>query len=83
MACLFSIHFCKHHCTLSQKPFTEEEKLTSLTARLNELNALLNVDKRENEIRWGRTGRGGADKAESKRHGALKARAEKQPLLQK
>ena len=32
------------------KPFNQEEELQSKTARLNELNALLNVDKRENEI---------------------------------
>ena len=33
-----------------EKPFNQEEKLKTKTARLNELNALLNVDKRENEI---------------------------------
>lgn len=33
-----------------QRPFPQEEELTTKTARLNELNALLNVDKRENEI---------------------------------
>jgi len=32
------------------KPFAQEEELKEKTARLNELNALLNVDKRENEI---------------------------------
>ena len=32
------------------KPFNQEEELKTKTARLNELNALLNVDKRENEI---------------------------------
>ena len=32
------------------KPFNQEEELQTKTARLNELNALLNVDKRENEI---------------------------------
>lgn len=32
------------------KPFSQEEELKAKTARLNELNALLNVDKRENEI---------------------------------
>ena len=32
------------------KPFNQEEELTAKTVRLNELNALLNVDKRENEI---------------------------------
>ena len=33
-----------------EKPFNQEEDLKTKTARLNELNALLNVDKRENEI---------------------------------
>ena len=33
-----------------EKPFNQEEELKTKTARLNELNALLNVDKRENEI---------------------------------
>ncbi len=33
-----------------EKPFNQEEELQTKTARLNELNALLNVDKRENEI---------------------------------
>ena len=33
-----------------QKPFPQEEELAAKTARLNELNALLNLDKRENEI---------------------------------
>ena len=33
-----------------EKPFNQEEELKAKTARLNELNALLNVDKRENEI---------------------------------
>ena len=32
------------------KPFNQEEELQTKTARLNELNALLNVDKCENEI---------------------------------
>ena len=32
------------------KPFAQEDELKEKTARLNELNALLNVDKRENEI---------------------------------
>lgn len=32
------------------KPFNQEEELQTKTARLNELNALLNVDKRDNEI---------------------------------
>ena len=33
-----------------QKPFSQEEELAAKTARLNELNALLNLDKSENEI---------------------------------
>jgi hypothetical protein len=33
-----------------EKPFSREDKLKEKEARLNELNALLNVDKKENEI---------------------------------
>ena len=33
-----------------QKPFPQEAELAAKTARLNELNALLNLDKKENEI---------------------------------
>lgn len=33
-----------------QKPFPQEEELKTKTARLNELNVMLNLDKRENEI---------------------------------
>mgnify|MGYP001027412482 FL=1 len=33
-----------------QKPFPQEEELKTKTERLNELNALLNLDKKENEI---------------------------------
>lgn len=33
-----------------QKPFPQEEELKAKTERLNELNALLNLDKKENEI---------------------------------
>ena len=33
-----------------ERPFPQEEELKANTDRLNELNALLNVDKRENEI---------------------------------
>ena len=32
------------------KPFAQEDELKEKTARLNELNTLLNIDKRENEI---------------------------------
>lgn len=33
-----------------QKPFPQEDELKAKTARLNELNAMLNLDKQENEI---------------------------------
>ena len=33
-----------------QKPFVQEEELKSKLARLDELNILLNMDKKENEI---------------------------------
>ena len=33
-----------------EKPFTKEEELRAKTARLDELNILLNMDKKENEI---------------------------------
>ena len=33
-----------------ERPFPQEEELKTKTAGLNELNALLNVDKRENEV---------------------------------
>lgn len=33
-----------------RKPFPHEEELKTRSARLNELNALLNLDKTENEI---------------------------------
>lgn len=39
-----------------QKPFSQEEELAAKTARLNELNALLNLDKSENEIVDGERG---------------------------
>ena len=39
-----------------QKPFPQEEELAAKTARLNELNALLNLDKSENEIVDGERG---------------------------
>ena len=34
----------------AERPFPQEEEWKAKTDRLNELNALLNVDKRENEI---------------------------------
>ena len=49
-----------------QKPFNQEEELQTKTARLNELNALLNVDKRENEIVGGEPDEG-AELNEKKR----------------
>jgi predicted nucleic acid-binding Zn-ribbon protein len=33
-----------------KKPFAQEKELRTKTARLNELNALLDVDKRDNEL---------------------------------
>ena len=39
-----------------QKPFPQEEELKTKSARLNELNAMLNLDKRENEIVGGERG---------------------------
>ena len=39
-----------------QKPFPQEEELAAKTARLNELNALLNLDKKENEFVDGERG---------------------------
>lgn len=39
-----------------QKPFSQEEELKTKSARLNELNAMLNLDKRENEIIDGERG---------------------------
>ena len=33
-----------------EKPFAKEDELNAKLARLNELNALLNLDKRENEL---------------------------------
>ena len=34
----------------AQKPFAQEEELKTKTARLNELNAMLNLDHKDNEI---------------------------------
>ena len=34
----------------TEKPFAKEEELRAKTARLDELNILLNMDKKENEI---------------------------------
>ena len=39
-----------------QKPFSQEEELKAKSERLNELNAMLNLDKRENEIVDGERG---------------------------
>lgn len=33
-----------------EKPFSKEEELKAKTARLDELNILLNLDKKENEV---------------------------------
>lgn len=43
-----------------EKPFAQEEELKQKLARLNELNAMLNVDKRENEIVGGEPDEGEA-----------------------
>ena len=50
-----------------EKPFNQEEELKTKTARLNELNALLNVDKRENEIVGGEPDEG--DELNEKKRG--------------
>ena len=39
-----------------QKPFPQEEELKTKSARLNELNAMLDLDKRETEIVDGERG---------------------------
>jgi len=44
------IHQAEHAKEEVQKPFVHEEELKQKQKRLNELNALLNVDKRENEL---------------------------------
>lgn len=41
-----------------ERPFPQEEELKVKTDRLNELNALLNVDKREKEIVGGEPDKG-------------------------
>lgn len=43
-----------------EKPFAKEEELRAKTARLNELNILLNMDKKENEIVGGEPDEGEA-----------------------
>ena len=48
-----------------ERPFPQEEELKAKTDRLNELNALLNVDKRENEIVGGEPD--GGDKTPEKK----------------
>ena len=49
------------------KPFAKEEELTQKTARLNELNALLSLDKHENEIVGGDLEEGEDDSLERPR----------------
>lgn len=39
-----------------QQPFPQEEELKTKTERLNELNAVLNLDKKDNEIVDGERG---------------------------
>ena len=43
-----------------EKPFAKEEELRAKTARLDELNILLNMDKKENEIVGGEPDEGEA-----------------------
>ena len=50
-----------------QKPFPQEEELKSKTERLNELNALLNLDKKENEIVDGERGEGEPQRSSDER----------------
>ena len=50
-----------------EKPFEKEEELKSKTARLDELNILLNMDKRENEIVGGEPDEGEAELPEKKK----------------
>ena len=50
------------------KPFNQEEELQTKTARLNELNALLNVDKRENEIVGGEPDEGDEEPTPKKKN---------------
>ena len=50
-----------------QKPFPQEEELKTKSARLNELNAMLNLDKRENEIVDGERGEEEPQKASADR----------------
>ena len=49
------------------KPFAQEQELREKTERLNELNALLNVDKRENELVDGEPEEGEIAQKEKKR----------------
>ena len=53
-----------------ERPFPQEEELKAKTDRLNELNALLNVDKRENEIVGGEPDEG--DEPPEKNRGTWK-----------
>ena len=50
-----------------QKPFPQEEELAAKTARLNELNALPNPDKKENEIVDGERGEAAPQKSSAGR----------------
>ena len=50
-----------------EKPFEKEEELKTKTARLDEVNILLNMDKRENEIVGGEPDEGETEIPEKKK----------------
>ena len=50
-----------------EKPFVHEEELKAKTARLDELNILLNMDKRENEIVGGEPDEGDSEPAQKRK----------------
>ena len=53
-----------------QKPFPQEEELKEKTARLNELNTLLDMDKRDNELVDGERGDDAEEPDRSNSHDA-------------
>jgi uncharacterized protein YhaN len=50
-----------------EKPFPQEEELSRKQARLDELNIVLNLDKRENEILDGEQEEGGMEQEKKER----------------
>ena len=62
IACLTrdELHVYNIDCEEIEKPFAKEEELRAKTARLDELNILLNMDKKENEIVGGEPDEGEA-----------------------